>query len=62
AIDYQVRIEDPAAYTRPFTIAARLKRERARNEAYADEYWEDACHEGERSAEHMVVPKAGEAK
>ena len=37
AIDYQVRIEDPTVYTRPFTIAARLKRERARNEAYADE-------------------------
>ena len=62
AIEYQVRVEDPAAYTRPFTIAARLKRERARNEPYADEYWEDACHEGERSAEHMVVPKAAETK
>ena len=37
AIEYQVRVEDPAAYTRPFTIAARLKRERARSEPYADE-------------------------
>ena len=55
AIDYQVRVEDPATYTRPFTIAARLKRERRSTQPYADEYWEDACHEGERSAQHMLL-------
>ena len=55
AIHYQVRVEDPATYARPFTIAARLKRERRGDQPYADEYWEDACHEGERSAQHMLL-------
>ena len=30
-------------------------RERPSSEPYGDEFWEDACHEGERSAEHMVL-------
>jgi hypothetical protein len=50
---YENTITDPSVYTRPWTIAAKFSRGR-RNEG--QEYWEDACHEGERSAESMLIP------
>ena len=50
-IDYQVTVEDAKAYTRPWTIAAVLSRitEEGR------EVWEQACHEGERDAQMMLL-------
>jgi hypothetical protein len=50
-LDYRVTVEDPAVYTRPWTLAARFTR------AYADtyEFLEDACHEGEQSADKMLI-------
>jgi hypothetical protein len=50
-LDYRVTVEDPAVYTRPWTLAARFTR------AYADnyEFLEDACHEGEQSADKMLL-------
>jgi hypothetical protein len=55
--DYQVRVEDPSVYTRPWTLVARFKR------AHADtyEFLEDACHEGEQSADKMLIPAAAPA-
>jgi len=50
--DYQVVVEDPAVYTKPWTLAARFKR--AHPDSY--EFLEDACHEGEQSAEQMLIP------
>jgi hypothetical protein len=56
-IRYEARIEDPTVYTRPWTVGATLKRG-IRGEG--EEYWEDACHEGERSADAMII-RTGEA-
>ena len=49
---YEATIEDSQAFTRPWTIASRFVRSRR---GQGDEYWEDACHEGERSAEAMLL-------
>jgi hypothetical protein len=47
AIRYTARIEDPTVYTRPFTIGVPMRR-------VADyEFWEYACHEGEKSSTHI---------
>jgi hypothetical protein len=54
-IEYRATVEDPNAYSRPWTISSRILRSPASDEPYGDEMWEDACHEGERSAEHMVL-------
>jgi hypothetical protein len=56
--DYQATVEAPSVYTRPWTVAARFKR------AHADDYeiLEDACHEGEQSADKMLIPAGTEAK
>ena len=50
--EYEVTVEDPNVYTRPWTVKARFKR------AHADgyEFLEDACHEGEQSADKMLIP------
>jgi len=52
--DYEVTVDDPAVYARSWTLAARFKR------AHADDYefLEDACHEGEQSADKMLIPAA----
>ena len=50
---YEATIDDLSVYTRPWTVASRFRR-RGRNEG--EEYWEDACHEGERSADNMLLP------
>jgi len=50
-IDYRVTVEDPKAYTRPWTIAAVL----SRITEVGREVWEQACHEGERDAKMMLL-------
>jgi hypothetical protein len=55
---YENTIEDASVYTRPWTIAANFARGRR---AQGQEYWEDACHEGERSADSMLIPVAIDA-
>jgi hypothetical protein len=47
-IDYEARIEDPAVFTRPWTLAFPLLRD--------DEYriYEYACHEGNRAVEGVL--------
>ena len=52
-IDYRVTVEDPKAYTRPWTIAAPL----ARVTEPGYEIIEEACHEGERwSSQELLEP------
>ncbi len=45
---YEVTIDDPTVFTRPWTMRAAEKR----RPNY--ELWEAACHEGEKSAGHML--------
>ena len=59
-IDYEATIDDPAVYTRPWTIAIPLRRVRPRAPAagaapdpHANEMWEHACHEGNRDAQDL---------
>ena len=49
-IHYEATIEDPTVFTRPWKIALSL----TRNGDADFELWEEACHEGEQSVEHMV--------
>jgi hypothetical protein len=48
-MNYEVTIDDPTVFTRPWTMRAVEKRK----PDY--EFWEAACHEGEKSAEHMLL-------
>jgi len=50
--NYRATIEDSGVYTRPWTIASKFVRGKR---GQGEEYWEDACHEGERSADAMVI-------
>jgi len=53
-IDYEVTIDDPAVFTRTWTIRLPLRRaQAAAGDAYAAEMWEAACHEGNKAGEHM---------
>jgi len=52
-LNYRATIDDPTVYTRPWTIASTFVRGRR---GQGQEYWEDACHEGERSADAMIIP------
>jgi hypothetical protein len=47
-IDYQITIEDPDVYTRPWTVAIPMNRD--------DSYriFEYACHEGNQAVEHVL--------
>jgi hypothetical protein len=49
--DYEATVDAPSVYRRPWKMAARFKR------AHADDYeiLEDACHEGEQSADKMLI-------
>jgi hypothetical protein len=49
---YEVTVEDSSVYTKPWKLAARFKR------AHPDDYeiYEDGCHEGEQSADKMLLP------
>jgi hypothetical protein len=49
-IHYQVRIEDPNVYTRPWTMAFPLRR----NTEKGFRLLEEACHEGERNTEPLI--------
>jgi len=46
---WEITIDDPLVYTRPFTMAAGMRRNLRPN----PELWEEACYEGEASAEDM---------
>jgi len=52
-LNYRATIEDSTVYTRPWTIASTFVRGKR---GQGEEYWEDSCHEGERSAEAMIIP------
>jgi hypothetical protein len=55
-INYQATITDPVVYTRPFTIAFPLRRQR-------DELLESACHEDNQDLQHLKeVRDAARAK
>jgi len=49
-IDYEVTIEDPKVFAKPWKIAFAINR----NKTKAYEYWEDARSEGERDVERML--------
>lgn len=49
-IEYRVTIDDPKMYTRPWTIGYTM----TRNTDPTWEQWEHACHEGQRSLEHLL--------
>jgi hypothetical protein len=51
-LNYRATIEDPTVYTRAWTIASKFVRGKR---GQGEEYWEDACHEGERSADAMIL-------
>jgi hypothetical protein len=52
-IDYEATIDDAKVFTRPWTIRLPLRRARlAAGDKYADETWENACHEGNEATEH----------
>lgn len=48
-IAYGATVDDPLAYTRPFTIAFML----TRHTTEGLEIWEDACFEGNKDVEHL---------
>lgn len=54
-LHYKAVITDPTVYARPWTMESRIVRSTRTGDEYAGEYWEDACHEGERSVEHMLL-------
>jgi len=54
-IDYRVTAQDPKALTRPMTIAFTFKRTHAQDKNY--EIMENACAEGERAFESVVLKK-----
>jgi hypothetical protein len=49
-IHYEARIEDPAVYTRPWTMVFAIRR--VTDPGY--EVFEEACHEGELDTEHLL--------
>jgi len=55
-ITYQVTIEDPNVYTRPWTVAIPL----GRDDSY--QMFEYACHEGNKAVEHVLSAARAEEK
>jgi hypothetical protein len=53
-IRYEASFDDPTVYTRPWKMAGRFVSGHVNDPGY--EIWEDACHEGERSADRMIIP------
>jgi hypothetical protein len=47
---YQVTVDDPAVYTRPWTMAFPLRR----NTERGFRLLEEACHEGERNTDPLI--------
>jgi hypothetical protein len=54
AIDYKATFDDPKVYTRPFTIALSFRRNVRGEQAKSYELLEEACHEGNQDAAHML--------
>jgi hypothetical protein len=56
-LDYSATIDDPETFTRPFTLRAPQRRQRAADakDPYAAESWEHACHEGNREHEQQIL-------
>lgn len=53
-LDYEVTIDDPSVFTRPWTIRLPFRRAAApAGDRYGTEMWEAACHEGNKAGEHM---------
>jgi hypothetical protein len=53
-IDYEVTIDDPRTFTRPWKIRLPFRRAGgAANDRYVNEIWENACHEGNKAAEDI---------
>ncbi len=55
-ISYEVTIEDPNVYTRPWTVAIPL----SRDESY--QMFEYACHEGNKAIEHVLSAARAEER
>ena len=53
-INYEATVTDPTVYTHPWKLTARFVRRFANDGKY--EIYEDACHEGERSADKLPAP------
>ncbi len=51
---YEATIHDPKVFTQPWTITIPTNRAKPSED---DEMWESACHEGERSADLMLLDK-----
>ena len=52
-IDYEVTIDDPTVFTRPWKIRLPIRRARAdASDPYSNETWENACYEGNQAGEH----------
>jgi hypothetical protein len=52
-IDYEVTIDDPKVFTRPWKIRLPFRRARLdANDPYSNETWENACYEGNQAGEH----------
>ena len=49
AILWEITIEDPLVYARPFTMASALRR----NTREGFELWEESCYEGEVNSDHL---------
>ncbi len=45
-LDYELTVDDPTTFTRPWKANFPLPRVRASDDPYAAEIWEQACHEG----------------
>lgn len=50
-IEYEVTLEDPNVFTRPWKMAFPVNR----NKGKGYEIWEDSRHEGERDVEHILL-------
>lgn len=59
-IRYEATVTDPAVYTQPWTLNIRFQRAHRDDPHY--ELWEDACHEGERSADRLVISPEAQKK
>jgi hypothetical protein len=55
-INYEATITDPTVYTRPWKLTAHFVRRFPNGSDY--ELYEDACHEGERTADDLVISSA----
>jgi hypothetical protein len=50
-LDYELTVDDPATFTRPWKADFPIRRARASDDPYAAELWEQTCYEGD---EHHI--------